>query len=105
MRASALGARVAAKGAAIGADFHRPTLRSLAGALLGLISLGAAAALFFAWLPPDASRAFDPHWSCESRGRAGEHCVRSAVRAAPADAEDCRSLGRAGRLCAAQPRE
>jgi hypothetical protein len=107
---NSLGARVGARAAAVGVDFRRPTLRSIANAFLALICLSAAAALFFGWLiASDSSRGSSADGDCTSLGRAGAHCVKSAVSGEPLAvapaAGDCRSMGRAGRKCIAQPHE
>jgi hypothetical protein len=105
-----LGARVGARAAAAGIDFRRSTLRSVARALIALVSLGVAAALFFGWLmASDSGRGSSSGWDCTSLGRAGANCVKSAVSGEPLAvapaAADCRSMGRAGRKCVAQPHE
>lgn len=112
MFGNTLGARVGARASALGPEFRRPTLKSVAGALLALICIGAAAALFFGWLMLSDStiEGFGPQWDCTSLGRAGAHCVRRVASGEALDedaaaAGDCRSLGRAGRVCFDHPRE
>jgi hypothetical protein len=105
-----LGARVGARASALGTDFRRPTLKSAASALLALVGIGAAAALFFGWLMfSDSGRSFNqgfgPQWDCTSLGRAGAHCVRTIANSDAPDAGDCRSMGRAGRVCVGHSHE
>jgi hypothetical protein len=115
MMANTLGARVGARASAGRADFHLPSLGEVMRILLALVSLGAAAALFFGWLmisdsPGSAVSGLGREWDCTSLGRGGGHCVRRPAGEDQSDARfasggDCTSLGRAGRVCFAHSRE
>ena len=108
-----LGARVAARASAHGADYRLPSLRDLAHILLAIFTLGAAAVLFFGWLMfshplRSANSSFGAESDCTSLGRGGAYCAKPVLANGQSNVgsgqeDGCASLGKGGRVCAEHP--